>query len=208
MANSSSLASFLPPVPNGAQLYQRAVANRIGVTPATSENIGWLAKNKSQLEVVSQLTGQDPINMFNFTFQQGESIKLKLTSIDGKVPVHVQIFDGSGTRVIADNQGNSKTKEAYAQLTSLDGLKLKTGKYLLKVEYGKGADKNAKQNYAIQLGSGTTFKNDYRTLASPVTVAQTLQAGGTFGYDARNTTALMLATGAVGDRLNIFNFIT
>lgn len=206
--NSPSLASFLPPLPQGAQLFQRAVLNRIGVTAATSENIGWLAKNRSQLEVVSQLTGQDPINMFNFTFQQGDNIKLKLTNIDGKVPVHLQILDGSGTRVIADNQGNSRTKEAYAKLTSTEGLDLKTGKYILKVEYGRGASKAQKQNYAVQIGSGTTFKNDYRTLASPVTVAQTLQAGGSLGYNSQSTTALVLASTAVGDRINIFDFIT
>ena len=80
--------------------------------------------------------------------------------------VRVQLYDGSGSRILADNQGTTAQQQAYAQLTSSTGLNLSNGKYAVKVTYGTGGDKTQPQNYAIQIGSGTTFTADYRTLAS------------------------------------------
>lgn len=208
MTTTPPLSSFLPTLPPQARLFQRSVINPIGVTAATSNNIGYLSQNKTQLEVVGQLTGQDPIDMYNFTFQQGKEVKLKLTNIDGKVSVHVQLLDGSGTRVLADNQGNSNTKQAYTKLASTAGLKLTPGKYIVKVSYGNGASKSQKQNYAIQLGSGTTFKDDYRTLASATTVNNTLLAGGSIGYNSNTTAAALLSNLSVGNTVSIFGVVT
>jgi hypothetical protein len=205
MATTPPLSSYLPPLPSQAQLFQRAIINPIGVTAATSGNIGYLSKDKTQLEVVGQLTSQDPIDMYNFTFQQGDSVKLKLTNINETVSVHVQLYDGSGTRVLADNQGNSTTQNAYNQLASTNGLNLKTGKYVVKVSYGKGVPKTQTQNYAIQLGSGTTFNSDYRTLGTATTVNRTLLAGGSIGYNPNTTTASLLTNISLGNNLSVFD---
>jgi hypothetical protein len=205
---TTSLSSFLPPVPSNALLYQRATTNPIGVTAATSTNLGYLSQNKSQLEVVGQLTGQDPIDMYNFTLQQGSSINAHLTNINETVPVHVQILDGSGTRVLADNQGNAAQQQAFAQLTSTTGLKATPGKYVIKVSYGNGAAKSQAQNYAIQLDSGTTFTSDYRTLAAATTVNLTLLQGGSVGYNSASSTASMLTSVSEGTSLSIFNVLS
>src|SRR5262249_46238225 len=126
------MASLLPAVPPGALLYQRAVTNAIGATAATSNSLGYLSTNRNKLEVVSQLTTQDSINFFNFTFQNGGLVRSRVTSIDGKAEVRVQLYDGSGSRILADNQGTKDQKAAYAKFTTkaLDGgLDLKQGQY-------------------------------------------------------------------------------
>ena len=122
MTTTPTATSYLPPLPANAQLFQRAVTNPIGVTASTAVNVGWLNANEGQLEIVGQLTGSDPVDMYKFTFQQGSELNLNVTNIDGSVNQHIQLLDASGSRVIADNQGNATTKAAFAQLTSSKGL--------------------------------------------------------------------------------------
>jgi len=210
---ASSLSDLLsnltvPRIPLGALLYQRAVQNPIGVTAATSANIGYLKANLSQLEVVSQLTGQDPINMFNFTFQDSGPVKLTLRNVDGTAPVRITLFDGSGSRVLADSGGTVQQQADFASLTSKSGLKLTNGKYIVKVTYSDKGDKSQPQNYGIQIDAGSTFKNDYRTLASPTTIQNTLLAGGNLGFNANTALASVLATQAAGESVNIFGVLS
>ncbi|MGE3623153.1 MAG: hypothetical protein AB7H77_04690, partial [Bdellovibrionales bacterium] len=162
-----------------------------------------------QLEVVSQLTPQDNINMFNFTFQNSGKVHFKVNTLDNKAEVRVQLLDTSGTRILADSEGKTKAlKDAYATLISREGLDLKNGKYVIKVTYGAGTNKNQNQNYAIQVGSGTTFKSDYRTLASATTIKNTLMAGGSLGYNSLSSTAALLASQSAGQEINIFGVLT
>jgi hypothetical protein len=201
-------ASSLPTIPAGAVLYQRATTNPIGVTAASSTNIGYLSTNISQLEVVGQLTSQDPTDMYNFTFQSSGPVTLNQINIDGTAPVRIQLLDGSGSRVIADSQGTTAQQQAFTQLTSSSGLNLTNGKYIVEVTYGAGGDKTQPQNYSFQLNSGTTFKNDYRTLASATTVENTLLAGGSLGYNTLSAAASLLTSESNGSNLNIFGAIS
>ena len=186
--SSTSLA-----IPSNAVLYQRAVVNPIGVTATSSNSIGYLSTNRSQLEIVSQLTQQDPTDMYNFTYQNSGPVRLNLISIDGSAPVRVQLLDGSGSRVIADSQGTPAQQQAYKQLNSkTGGLTLTNGKYIVKVTYGTGGNSTQPQNYAIQLDAGTTFSSDYRTLGDPTTVSKTLLQGGSLGYSSLSSTAAEL----------------
>ncbi len=201
------MASLLPNIPAGAELYQRAVTNQIGATAGTSNSLGYLSTNRSQLEVVSQLTNQDAVNFFNFTFQNSGKVRATVTNIDGAAGVRVQLLDRSGSRIIADNQGTKDQKAVYADWTTKKkdgGLDLKQGQYVIKVTYGTGADKTKEQNYAIQIGSGTTFQRDYRTLASPTTIQNTLLGGGSLGYNSLSATASLLANQSVGITTDIF----
>ena len=200
--------TLLPSIPAGATLYQRAVTNAIGATAAASNNLGYLSTNKSQLEVVGQLTGQDPTDFYNFTFQNSGAVKLGLTNIDGSVTVRVQLYDGSGSRILADNQGTTDQQKAYTQLTSAIGLDLSNGKYVVKVTYGTGGNKSQPQNYAIQIGSGNTFTSDYRTLASAATIQNTLLAGGSLGYNPLTSTAALLTSEANGTSLDLFGVLS
>src|SRR5277367_1877628 len=110
------MTTVLPSIPAGAVLYQRAVTNSIGVTAATSNSIGYLSTNRTQLEVAGQLTGQDPIDMYNFTFQNSGGVRFNLIGIDGTTPPRVQLYDGSGSRIIADSQGTSAQQASFQQL--------------------------------------------------------------------------------------------
>jgi hypothetical protein len=199
--------TLLPAIPAGALLYQRAVSNPIGVTAATSNNIGYLATNKSQLEVVGQLTGQDPTDMYNFTFQNSGLVGFNLIGIDGTAPPRVQLYDGTGTRILADSQGTVAQQAAFAQLQG-NGLQLNQGNYLVKVTYGAGGNKQQPQNYALQIGSGQTFQSDYRTLASPTTIQATLLSGGSLSYNPLSATAAMLTSEQNGTSIDVFGVLS
>ena len=186
-------ATGIPIVRSGVQLFQRAATNSIGVTAASSNNIGYL-NSKTQLETVGQLTGQDPTDMYNFVYQSSGPVFLNQINIDGTTPVRVQLLDGSGTRVIADSQGTTAQQQAYAQLTSSTGLNLTNGKYVVKVTYGTGGTKTQAQNYALQINTGNNFTADYRTLASATTINNTLLAGGSLGYNSKSSLAAMLSS--------------
>jgi len=145
--------------------------------------------------------------MYNFTFQNDGKVNFNLIGIDGTVPVRVQLLDGSGTRVLADTEGTADQKAAYKELQG-NGLQLAQGKYVVKVTYGKGADKKTAQNYALQIGSGKTFTADYRTLGSPQTVQQTLLAGGSLGYNPLSSTAALLTAQSLGQTIDVFGVLS
>ena len=200
------------PLPSQAILYQQAGTNQIGVTPSTSTNIGYLDPNKTQLEVVSSITAQNPTDMYNFYFRNGGPVTLNLTTITnsnsgnsklGNGTVRVQLLDPTGTRVLADSAGTAAQKSAYAQLTSAKGLNLKAGGYLVKTTFA-GAKSVKPVDYTIQLNSGTTFNADYRTLAATATLQQTLLAGGSLGYSPASAAAALLTNQANGTSTDIF----
>jgi len=195
-------------IPANAQLFQRAVANQIGVTAASSNNIGYLSTNRTRLEVVSQLTGQDSTNMFNFVYQNSGPVKFNVTNIDVTAPVRVQLLDGSGTRVLADNQGTNAQQQAYANLISSSGLNLTNGTYVVKVTYGAGGNKSQKQDYSLQISAGNTFTADYRTLASPTSIQNTLLAGGSLSYNSLASTAALLTSESQGGSIDIFGVLS
>lgn len=192
-----TVASGVPAVGAGVQLFQRAVTNAIGATATTSNNIGYL-NNKTQLEVVGQLTGQDPTDYYNFVYQNSGPVFFKQINIDGTAPVRVQLLDGSGSRVLADSQGTTAQQQAYAQLTSKTGLNLTNGTYVAKVTYGSGGDKSQAQNYALQVNTSNNFTTDYRTLANATTINNTLLSGGSLGFNSQSSLAAMLTTGQSG----------
>ena len=79
MTSSLLPTSAVPPgYRPAAPLHQRATSNPIGVTAASSTNIGYLSTNISQFEVIGQLTGQDPTDMYNFTYQNSGPVTLTL----------------------------------------------------------------------------------------------------------------------------------
>jgi hypothetical protein len=202
------MTTLLPAIPAGAVLYQRAVTNAIGATASGANSLGYLGTNKSQLEVVGQLTGQDPTDWYNFTFQNKGAVELSVTNIDGTAPVRVQVYDGTGTQLIADSQGNATQQKNYAALTSSAGYNLNAGTYAIKVTYGAGGNKAQPQDYAVQIGSGTTFTSDYRTLANATTIQTTLLGGGSLGYSPLSATASLLTSLSNGTTPSVFGALS
>ena len=76
------------------------------------------------------------------------------------------------------------------------------------MSYATGENKTQPQNYALQIGSGSTFQNDYRTLASPSTIQNTLLAGGQLSYNSLSSTASLLTSESEGSSVNIFGALS
>lgn len=171
------------------QLFQKSVISPINGNALSAPHVGYLDKDKSQLEVQGTITQQASVNYFRFSFRNGEKIRLSTNMNRG---VRVQLYDSSGTRLLADSSGsNVVKKEAYAKLVGT-GLELKRGDYVVKVLHGTGVSKSRPLNYDFILSSGTTFVNRYKTLAYADTMKNYLATGGTLGYNPAATAATAL----------------
>jgi hypothetical protein len=163
-----------------AKLYTRSAYNSIGATAASAINIGWLQQNKSSLDVLSQLTNADSTDFYSFTLQQGNNLKFGFDSTQTPKPnnYHVTIYDGSGSYVVADNQGTAAQKAAYTSLTTTNGLTAKPGNYLISIGYAEGVTHSTGQ-YQFNLFSGTTYTAQYKTTASAQSYQNYALSGGT-----------------------------
>ncbi len=153
-----------------AMLYTNTDYNKIDVTPSTALTIGWLKKDQSMLAVYSQLTRADNTNYYAFTFEEGDNLKFAFnpnTTTDAS-GIRVQLLNSDGSRILADSEGTPDQQEAYRLLTSSSGLAADPAKYLIKVTYTDEALKNDTV-YEFGVYSGTTYKAQYKTLASAQT---------------------------------------
>lgn len=191
-----------------AQLFTRQQFNQIGATASAALNIGWLKENATSLLVQSRLTTADNTDYYNFTLQQGSAFKLGFSNLTDSSVLHVQILDRSGSRVIADNQGSSDQKAAFAQLTSDTGIAASPGQYIVKVSYADGADRSKNKDYSFQLYSGTSYTSLDKTTASAQTIQNLLLSGGTLGYSPASAAASLLTSVSNGDKLDIFNSVS
>ncbi len=161
-----------------AQLYTHADYNKITGTAATAVNIGWLQQDKSMLDVFSSLTSADHTDYYSFTLQQGDNLKFgfKTSKTKNTTGLRAQLMNSTGSFVIADNYGTPAQQKAYQELTTTKGLTAKTGKYVVKVFYADNATKKDTP-YEFGIYSGTTYKAQYKTTASPQTYANAMLRG-------------------------------
>jgi hypothetical protein len=194
-----------------AHVYGRDDYNTINSTPTTGVNIGWLAENRSQLSLTSQLTQADSTDYYGFTFQSGSAIKLAVNNQTNTSGLRVQLLDQTGTSILADSNGTAAQKAAYAELTSSSGLKAQTGAYVVKVSYAPGANKANAQTYNFQLSSGNSYSSSYATTASAQTIGNAMLSG-TYGSSTpAQITASYLAnqqSGGTTDILSVLASIT
>ena len=184
---------------SSATTSSRSDYNVINATAANAINIGWLSQDKTSLHVDSRLTTADNADYYSFTFQKGDSFKMKFNNFSNKAEVRVQILDPTGNTVYADNEGTAAQKKAFASLTSDTGFVTKPGQYVVKVAYGKEADHSKTTNYSFDFYSGTQYTAQYKTTASSQTVANYLASGGTFGYTPGSSTASLLSNSSSYD---------
>lgn len=192
----------------GVRLYTRKITNKIGVTAWTAEHLGYLDKNKTQLQVRGTITRQDTKAMYAFMFRTGDQLRLALTENKGEEGCRIQIMDSNGRKVFADSAGKDQDlKDAYAKLLNGE-LDLKNGNYTLVVTHDTDkVSKNATLNYTIKLSSGTTYKERYRTEAAAQTLLQHYQENGTLGYSQATMAASFLTTQMNGDEYNLFDYL-
>ncbi len=184
-------------------LYQQSVVNKINGTVADAAHVGYLDANKTALEVRGTITQQDPVGYYKFSFRKGDSVKLATNNNRG---TRVQLYDQSGSRLLADSGGtNSTLKAAYAKLKSSEGLKLKNTNYVLKVTYDVGTSKSRGLNFDVTLTSGDTFTAKYKTLASADTIQNQLMSGQSTGYNISATLGTLLTSQSDGSSTSITN---
>ncbi|MDR3449927.1 MAG: hypothetical protein P4M15_09345 [Alphaproteobacteria bacterium] len=188
-----------------AQAYARQAYHTLTETASSAVNIGWLQQDKSSLNVLSQLTQADSADYYSFTLQAGDNLKFGFDTTQTKNPsaLRVQLFDVSGTRVIADSQGNAAQQAAYKELTTTNGLGATPATYVLKVSYADTSNK-ADTSYVFNLFSGTSYAAQYKTTASPQTYGNALLSG-TVGGSASTGMAAYLTNLANGGSVDVIS---
>jgi hypothetical protein len=185
-----------------AMLYTRQAYHKIDEKASTAVNIGWLAKNKSSLEVLSQLTHVDSTEYYSFTLQSGDNLKFGFDTKQTKnaSDLRVQLLNVSGTKVLADSGGTAAQQAAYKSLTTANGLAASPGKYLVKITYAAKAKKND-DAYVFNLYSGTSFSAQYKTTTSPQTYANAMLNGNVSKSSTNNMSTYLtnLANGKTSD---------
>lgn len=161
-------------------------------TTDTAIDIGWLAENKTALSVTSQMTDICKEQYYVLTLQQGENLKMAFNNHTDTSELRVQLYDSTGTRLLADSHGSEDLKEAYAELTSSDGFATKAGKYVVKVGYALGEEKNT-QIYDFKIYSGTLYDKVYETLVATETAATAIMGGRLTDFNPKAATVSYLA---------------
>ncbi len=173
-----------------ALLYEHTDYNKIVASADKAVNIGWLQEDKSMLDVVSKLTAADHTNYYTFILQQGDNLKFGFDT-DGTKDAsafRVQLMDLTGSRVIADNFGTDEQKQAYEELTTINGMTTKPGTYIVKLSYADGVDRRDAA-YEFGIYSGTTFAAQYKTYATPQTFENAILRK-ELGYSSNRASAI------------------
>lgn len=148
-----------------AMFYTHEEYNKLDATAATAVTIGWISENKSALSLNSKLTQINYQQFYSFTLQKGNSLKMFFDNQTNTSGIRIQLMDQTGTYIYADNEGSASQKKAFENLTSSSGIEAKPGKYVVKITYGKSADRTKDQTYNFKLYSGESYSALYETTA-------------------------------------------
>lgn len=167
--------------------------HKVDEKAATGVNIGWLKEDVSALQVLSQLTSLNSNQYYTFTLQKGSNLKFDFdsTTTTDRSAIRVQLYDKTGTRIIADSEGTKAQRDMYEKLTSSTGITVDDAQsYVLKMTYASDVKYKRDTNYKFYVMSGTTYSALYKTTASAQTYANAVLNG---NYKASYSTASGLA---------------
>ena len=216
-AAAQTKASTYVPVDNtqtfqtsDAQSYSRNAYHTIGETVGNGVNLGWLYEDKSALSVDSQVTNADSSEYYQVTLQKGSDLKLAFNNTTDTSKLDFQLYDATGTTLLADNHGTLAQQAAFAKLTSSTGLAAKPGAFSIKVSYAQGADRTKTQNYNFQLYSGTYYTTKDATTASAESYGHAVLTGNTavVGYSSASATAAYLTNLSNGNSTDLISALT
>jgi len=190
-----------------AQAYETKSSHAANETAASAVNIGWLYENKSALSVSSRLTNICSTQYYGLTLQKGDNLKLAFNNHTDTSEARVQLYDGSGTQLLADSHGTEAQKAAYAKLTSSEGLAAKAAAYVVKLSYADGATKSD-QLYDFKVYSGTSYNALYTTVAATESASVAI-ANGHFAqkYSQADSAVALLSNLANDAEINIMETI-
>lgn len=188
-----------------AQAYELKTAHAANETALSAINIGWLYQNKGALSVSSQLTDVCSTQYYSFIHQKGESLKLAYNNHTGTSKTRVQLYDSSGTQVLADSHGTEDQRAAYAALSSAEGLDSGAGPYLIKVSYVAG-ERKTKQIYDFKVFSGTAYDSIYKTSVGTESAEAALANGHlVMKYSMQDTAVSYLMSMSQGEDVSIID---
>lgn len=171
MANSSVSSSTSSPLlastPGGVKAWQKLVQHPEKQTRQTATDIGWIKRNDSRLNVVSNMNSADTEQ--DLKFKVLTAGKLAFTTQSDKA-IHVQLMNQNGQMIADSNSKSGKLYDNYQSLLTSD-LTVKADTYILKITRDSSVPPKADLNYAVQVQMGDTFVNDYvtRIAAKPKT---------------------------------------
>lgn len=177
-----------------AELYTASAYNKINAKVSDAINIGWMKQDKSMLDVYSQLTKDDNVEYYSFTFEEGDNLKFgfKKGVTRDSSQLRVQLLDRSGSYVYADSEGTEAQRKAYKELTSGTGMDARPGSYVIKISYAADVTKRTDQIYEFGIFSGSTYSAEYKTTASAQTYANALLLGQISGTSTSTAIAAYL----------------
>ncbi|MGE4350974.1 MAG: hypothetical protein AB7E52_02160 [Bdellovibrionales bacterium] len=171
-------------------------------------DIGWVYENKSALEVNGLINSVAPEQYYTMTLQQGEALKMAFSNHTDTSALRVQIYDSSGTKLLADSHGTEEQQAAYAKLTSSTGLAVDTGTYIIKVSYVDGEPEDD-QIYDLKFYSGEYYDTLYTTDVGVESLSNALANGHLVpGYSMKAAAASYLTSLFQGEEIDIMSEIS
>ncbi|SEH26005.1 hypothetical protein [Magnetospirillum fulvum] len=171
--SSSSSSALLASTPGGVKSWQKLVNHPESQTRQSATDIGWVKRNDSRLNVVSNINSSDTEQ--DLKFKVMTSGKLAFTTQSDKA-IHVQLMNQNGQMIADSDSKSGKLYDNYQSLLSSE-LTVQADTYILKVTRDSSVAPKADLNYAVQIKMGDTFVNDYvtRIAAKPKTDTTTAQ---------------------------------
>jgi hypothetical protein len=166
MADSTSSIT-LAATDGGARAWQKLVKHPEGQSRLNATDIGWVKRNNSRLNVVSNLNKDDKEQDLKFNVVTAGN--LSFTSQSDKA-IRVQLMNQNGQTVADSNPTSGKLYENYQSLQS-SKLTVNTGTYIVKITRDATVPASTEVNYAAQIKMGDTYTDDYvtRIAAKPKT---------------------------------------
>lgn len=184
-ALNSSLTDMTKQIQNrdaaNVQTFTAYVQGQVNDKDSDAKYIEDLRPNQDRLNVFSTMINGDNIDYYKFNLKTGGKVNFSLlvNRLDdhGKVmdgdysdALDIQIMEMHGNRPVVIADSRSSTGDNYDNYLSLqsDGLALRGGKYMIKVNRDASADSSANFFYSFQLSSGR-FYQDFDTIQTPAT---------------------------------------
>jgi hypothetical protein len=135
------------------------------VSPSrNAPSLGTIGTNAGRLVLLGSLSSdQTDVQSYNFNLQQAGQLHILApdpNSTDPTAslgPVHMQVYDGSGTLVADSDPTSGEPYLNYVKLdqTAIAGADFNAGTYTVKLSYNSNAPASAKGDYSLFIESGT-----------------------------------------------------
>jgi hypothetical protein len=164
-ASSSAAAA------SNVQEFEKTTQDVLYDNNATARNIGQLSLNSNRLNVISQLSKKDQVDVFSVNVATTGNTKFSALINDPSNPnpladssgkVRIQIF-AKGKGLVADSAAGTGAANENYQALKKGTFSMKSGQYIIRVTRADGVDPQAKSpyNYALQLTQGTKYTKDF-----------------------------------------------